>query len=155
MPSHEWSQRQGAATQVCYELQMAVRASRQLPACEGQLDRNVYLEAMLLHSRNMIEFLCGRPTGTPGRSQWKPRDIRPADFLEDWNPPPEPVERLHVQLDLIDKHLSHLSWERTKDQREWTPAVIDDLATLFDAFVASMEGRPHHGTFLMARDGLR
>ena len=74
--------------------------------------KNACLESFLTHARLLIEFIAGRPGGKDSvRRKRHKGDLHPETFgLSDWvlaDP-----KCFDVQLDLIDKHLSHLSLER-------------------------------------------
>lgn len=99
---------------------------------------NAALESMLVHSRNVIEFLVGRP---PSQGQLKrrqnKRDILPADFAPAWQLPTG-SHPLDEWLDLIDKHLSHLSRARLAahdDEPEWHDAILREVAQVLKRFV--------------------
>lgn len=124
-----------AAQEICYELRALVENH-----CSRSKD-NAFLEASLLHGRNLIEFLLGRPKGRH-RS-----DMAPDDFAGNWQPQPGPaVERLRDRLDGIDKHLAHLSWERVdwikgSGAQYWNyPEMADDVLAVFVAFAEQTKG---------------
>jgi hypothetical protein len=82
------------------------------------------LEAVLVHNRCLINFLCGDVNGRHGR-----RDIVPADFLgyEWWPDDDEDFDRLlRGRLPVLNKHLAHLSWERVTDATPvlWSVVLI-------------------------------
>jgi hypothetical protein len=97
---------------------------------------NAFLEAYLLHARNLIEFLIGR-------DRRHSNDITPDDFATGWvAPETEATQRLIARLPDIDQHLSHLSWERVawmkpdRTPKPWNYVEIrDDMIGVFVAFV--------------------
>jgi len=131
-----------AATHIAYEYGEFVR-------CAGQID-GAFLEASLLHARNLIEFLIGR-----GRRH--PNDITPDDFVDGWVPPDtEETHRLKQALPEIDQHLSHLSWERvdwrrTKGTKYWDYAELyPDLTSVYLVFVALAREQVAPGAAILA-----
>ena len=61
LPTVALARHQAAADAVCQELQMAVATPRTL-SCMTALERNAYLEAMLLHARSRLSsFAVVRP----------------------------------------------------------------------------------------------
>ncbi len=100
-----------AATQVCYEWRSLVELATSLDEVIGarsSADTNA-MEALLVHYRCMVNFLCGGYTG-----RWDPWDIQPSDFLGAawWPPDSELDRRLRGRLVVINSELQHLSWER-------------------------------------------
>ncbi|MGH9151835.1 MAG: hypothetical protein ACRD03_05465 [Acidimicrobiales bacterium] len=71
--------------------------------------RNATLEALLVHARCLINFLCGNYKG-----EWLPSDMRPADFVRTaWVLPDDEMDRrLRGRLPVINESLAHLSWKR-------------------------------------------
>ena len=83
---------------------------------EGPTDlKNGCLEATLLHTRLLIEFLAGRPSEA-GRTRYE-GDIEPHDFVHDW----KETVALDGYLDLVDRYLAHVSLERIRpaSSRAW------------------------------------
>ena len=91
---------------------------------------NAYLESMLLHARALAEFFV--------LSRSRPTDIRRWDFADEWTPTPaEAVTRLTDHVPTLDRHLSHLTWERVE---AGTPlweyhGVADDVLTIAFAWL--------------------
>jgi hypothetical protein len=89
--------------------------------------RNACLESYLTHARLLIEFIAGRPNEKNWtKRRHNSRDLQPETFgLSEWaiNVP----NYFDVYLDLMDKHLSHLSLERvtSSDARTW---AVDRIA---------------------------
>lgn len=75
-----------------------------------------YLEAFLVHARNLQEFLYGEVDA-------KPSDVAATDFFEDpsiWTSGrPRPSSLLNLNggtlRHLINKHVAHLTWDRVDD----------------------------------------
>ena len=82
---------------------------------------NALLEAVLLHNRCLINFVCGNSKGERDKN-----DIQPADFLgRDWWPEDEQLDRqLRGRLPMLNKHLAHLSWKRVTDSTPVLWSVI-------------------------------
>jgi hypothetical protein len=75
--------------------------------------QNAYLEAGLVHYRNLVTFCCGDYKGW-----WLHKDdMKPSDFLgRDWWPIDEEFDRrLRGRLPGINQNLQHLSWKRLND----------------------------------------
>lgn len=92
------------------------------------------LESMLLHARNLSEFLI--------EGRYKSSDIHRSDFTPGWSPPNSPAKRrLRDARPMLDRHLSHLSWERVEiDTPEHDPKRIsDDIVEVMRAFVDHLE----------------
>lgn len=72
-------------------------------------EQTAAMEAVLVHTRSLINFVCGGYKG--GRMA---HDIQPADFLGmDWWPRDEDFDRmLRGRVRFINQELAHLSWER-------------------------------------------
>lgn len=86
------------------------------------LTYNALVEGQLLHARNIIEFLLRRPRGTPGK-----QDLLRTDFGKDWTPSPTgATARLNQHYEHINRHLSHLSWERIDGAKKWKYKTISD-----------------------------
>jgi len=98
------------------------------------------LEAALLHSRALIEFLFGRPR-TDGTRHRKASDESPRRFGTSWqanNP-----TAFDGWLDMIDKHLVHLSMNRVGNTST-APAhfltdIVDGLLAEVNDFVKALE----------------
>ena len=135
---------------VMYELSEMLADARLFSHHRGSKLHNLTLEGTLLHARALIEFVVGRRDQKTGAMRRSKLDIDPGDFASDWNPdalpPParDAVERLLVDLPLIDSTLSHLSWERADrgetDKVPWDFARIpSDIVTVFDAFAEHLD----------------
>jgi hypothetical protein len=97
---YEWTQMAGCAARL--ELVDGIRTP----------DENATLEALLLHARCLINFLCGNYRGG-----WMREDMKPADFLRaPWVLPDDEMDRrLRGRLTVINQSLAHLSWRRVSD----------------------------------------
>jgi hypothetical protein len=76
--------------------------------------KNACLESYLTHARLLIEFIAGRPTKeSPLRRRRNKADFQPASLgFPEWEL--SSPTQFDMYLDLMDKHLSHLSLERAK-----------------------------------------
>jgi hypothetical protein len=89
---------------------------------------------MLLHARNLGEFLI--------EGRYKTSDIHRSDFAPEWSPPNDPTKRrLRDARPTLDRHLSHLSWERVEvDEAELDPDhIARDMVEVMAAFVDHLE----------------
>ena len=92
------------------------------------------LESMLLHARNLSEFLI--------EGRYKSSDIHRSDFTPTWSPPNSPAKkRLRDARSMMDRHLAHLSWDRVEvDVPEHDPKRIsDDIVEVMRVFVDHLE----------------
>lgn len=104
-----------AASHISFEIWMLVHTQRLYVATQSSSSpatiddaarSNSYLESCLSHARALLEFLGARSTR-------KNTDVWPSDFgapdaaLDDHR-----LELYSKRLQLIDRHLSHLSWAR-------------------------------------------
>lgn len=127
-----------AASHVGYELvQLAAMPSWHQKADHDGEDRPAIacLESMLLHARNLIDFLM---KGGPDT------DIRRSDFMaKKWSPPNKPPKvrlakkRLDDARPRLDRDLSHITWARVEGA-----APVYDLARIAHDVVEVM------GTFV-------
>lgn len=100
-----------------------------------------FLESGLLHVRSLVDFL----------DTAKEADITASDYFgEPWNPPKtEPLKRLRGARKILDKHLSHLSWDRVTMRAEnndenpaWSvPALADDVLCVFIDFMNALKAK--------------
>jgi hypothetical protein len=110
---------------------------------------NACLESFLTHARLLIEFIAGREKdGNPTRRKYSPKDFQPKTLgVTDW--------KLAVPnyfdgyLDLIDKHVAHLSLERVRGggKRSWAfermaKSLLFEYGIFADRLVA--EGKPEY-----------
>lgn len=109
-----------------YELIMCVHSAQELGR-QGHpaIVQNALLEAVLIHARQLIDFLIRNPT--------RDDDMIRSDFGGgDWTPSPaDAVARLDSAdlRDLINKHLAHLTWGRiAPEPPAWEVAsIVEDL----------------------------
>lgn len=133
---YEWTQMAGCAARLA--LVDGVRSP----------EENATLEALLLHARCLINFLCGNFDG-----KWQPNDMKPADFVRaPWGLPDEEMDRrLRGRLTVINKSLAHLSWKRVTDRAgvmwptgllahevHWSMHVFVDAVLTADASSAAL-----------------
>lgn len=102
---------------------------------------NACLEATLLRVRVLAEFLTGRPSKRASGRRWSEKDIQPTDFVREWQPS---GMNLDGYRDLVDKHVAHLSIERSDELagRPWAltrmvDAVLTEFANFADAATRS------------------
>lgn len=90
--------------------------------------RNAMIESHLIHSRVLIEFLCGERV--------RPDDIVVGDFIETaWVPKGPEVDRLKSLLPDMHKRLAHLT-RRRESSFPWPSITITgDLMTLVSQFL--------------------
>ncbi len=98
---YEWTQMAGCAARL--ELVDGIRTP----------EENATLEALLVHVRCLVNFLCGNYEG-----KWSRKDMKPADFIRTpWvRPDAEMDRRLRGRLTVINKSLAHLSWDRVTNR---------------------------------------
>ena len=103
-----------AAHHVGYEWLTLAEMTAELDQVPGTrtLTQTALLEALLIHARCLINFVCGDRDGRHHKD-----DIIPADFLGyEWWPADQELDRtLRGRLPMINKHLAHVSWDRVTD----------------------------------------
>lgn len=151
--SRNRSDLEAAASHVAYEYEQALAMlspARVADSPASDRMQKAALESGLLHLRNMIEFLFGRQRG----GTWGHRhsnDIRPQDFGVEWEAPDtEASARLKSRLEVIDRHLSHLSWHRIDGGREpWEyQEATADLISIWIAFAGHVQEDSPGGALL-------
>jgi hypothetical protein len=120
-----------------YELQTFLREGVDLLSGTAGPRGNEVLEAFLIHARVIATFL--------GANRFEKDDVTPMAFgvVWEWPTTPEGIE-VTRQLRLINKHLAHLTWERTKKLTPdldvgigWKPLVtIMALLPIVESFVS-------------------
>jgi hypothetical protein len=89
---------------------------------------------MLLHARNLSEFLI--------EGRYKTSDIHRSDFAPRWSPPNSPAKgRLRNARRMLDRNVSHLSWERVEmtEPHDDPERIVDDMIEVMGAFVEHLE----------------
>jgi len=93
--------------------------------------------------RHLIDFFYGHPSGRTRH----PDDICASDFVEGWDPEPPDHQRAHIHL--LDKHLAHLTLQRSEDRADGTiievgpiADVVLEVATDFAVQIAEWQIRP-------------
>lgn len=110
-------QRQKALAHIRYEIEAMVDAWLKLNLLEDGPDRNVYVEATLLHARNLIEFVCRKT---------ERNYIRAIDIIPGWRTSQHAA--LEMQYGPICEHLSHLTWTRLQaEARRPSRSLIRDV----------------------------
>ena len=94
-----------------------------------ELQERVYLEAFLVHYRNLLDFL------SPRKKKLDPRDITAGPFLG--KPQDHRLQGVpNDYRDAIDKRLSHLSTARGNGQHDWPGSTMRDrLRVSYEAFL--------------------
>jgi hypothetical protein len=128
---------QAAASHVSYGLvQLAAMPKALREADEAGQDHvaKACLESMLLHARNLVEFLI--------ESSWD-SDVRRSDFAPRWSPPNIPAKkRLQDARPTWDRDLSHISWERIEGGDALDPyyqRVAGDVVDIMGTFVEHLK----------------
>ena len=97
-----------ASEHVLYEITQFVRAALAVEASRvGNFPMNFAIEVFALHLRNLLDFFA--PRGTP----WE-TDALASHFYEGWEPP-KLNEHLKQARWMADKHVAHLTSDRTAD----------------------------------------
>jgi hypothetical protein len=138
------SRQDRAAHHLEYEIESLVCMWMRVSGTQDAHTQHALLEASLGHARLLIEFLIGRPkNGRNPHGAWGRRhqcDIRPTNFLNEWNPPDTAaVRRLKDLLSTLDQSLVHLSWERATPPGKWDATFVEDLVEVVGSFVAALE----------------
>jgi hypothetical protein len=142
---------EAGALHVNYELQMMVKCAiehnRFMAATTSSgpngdnpnpaVLQHATLEAMLIHARNLIEFLVVREPDSRG--------MHAMDFVVDWQAPTkatmksvrDAAARLCNERRSINEHLAHLSWARVEPiDKDWKfEQLVGDVLTVFDDVV--------------------
>ena len=132
-----------SALNVAFEIEML----GELPRWVMRFDHNAEqipmiacLEATLLHARALIEFLFGRPKPDGTRKRMR-SDESPARFGTDWVP--NDPTAFDSWLDLVDKHLMHLSTNRVGAEGTapdyYLTDIVDNLLIAVEDFVKALE----------------
>jgi hypothetical protein len=128
---------QAAASHVGYELvQLAAMPKALRQADEAGQDHvaKACLESMLLHARNLVEFLID--------SSWD-SDVRRSDYAPRWSPPNIPAKkRLQDARPTLDRNLSHISWERIEGgdtPDHYYQRVAGDVVDVMGTFVEQLK----------------
>ena len=119
-----------AAKDVAYELDMVRKAAAlvvQARAAGHQDLVNLFLEAFLLHARNLRDFLA-----------WSnnPNDVVASDFVGRPVRVRMPLLRSRKVRDRLNKRIAHLSYSRSRLGRQWNVAVLlTEIDSAMDAFL--------------------
>lgn len=146
-PRHSEDVLEAMAIHIRYEFDYmndaAIRV--RVAAQDGQpVTGNLFLEAFLLHARNLIEFFFNV------RRPWED-DVVALDYAEEWAPPitalaAEVVIGTEDELGLyrrMSKRLAHISTERLRSESGmWDVlGIARDLMTVFESFLSSIGDR--------------
>jgi hypothetical protein len=107
-------------------------------------ERNAYLEAGLLHVRQLVEFLITSDFEWSKGGRGRDDDLRRSHFHpdKDWTPKPaDAVERLTLGQSAIHKYLAHLTRARVDDDgAEWNYSTLpNDLLDVAAEWVKLLE----------------
>jgi hypothetical protein len=126
--------REYACSHVLYEIRHFVRAAQ---ACDaawyGLFPENFAVEVFALHTRNLLDFFA-------------PRNPRETDacahhFYKDWEPPEEGIVLREARW-MADKHIAHLTTDRTDDLdlKTWSvEAIVWTLKPTIERFADGAE----------------
>jgi len=139
------SDRLAALGHLAYEIDTMIEARVRFtehdrsPDGEG-LSRNVYLESVLLHARNLIVFLANsHPSDT---------EMKPDDFSPGWDY--SKFSNLSKELGALSEHLAHLSWKRISPRAgTLSPDVLDRILAGCEAFYTHLVEGSAGGTTLI------
>jgi len=141
-----------ALTHVGYELAMTAAVLRRLAqlghssgVSPDKVATNAYLESMLLHLRSLTDFFV--------RIRGQSTDIHRDDFLQGWQPAPAAeVRRAAGRYKALNKHLSHLTWERVAaGNQQWDVlAALTDIVHIADDWSKHLDVS-NHDLYLVIR----
>jgi hypothetical protein len=151
-------QRKGVVEHLSYEIGMLRAAALALssPSPRGWVESNALVEALALHTRNLVDFFYNTPNPR------FPDDVLAQHFVRDvaaWvRERPAKSQQLARAKVQADKQVSHLTYARvglSLDQKAWSPALllgeIESLVALFlrhadpEVVKISPEGQPGNG----------
>jgi len=131
---------------VGYEVSMTAEAAARLRrhVSDGVV-RNALLESMLLHIRSLTDFFVRTNT------HQKTTDILRTHSAPEWTPVPAPeAARALAGYDTLNKHLSHLTWERVKNgKQDYALAAAEDIIRIADGWSQHLDAHDPtlHGEF--------
>lgn len=112
-----------AASCVGYELGALMLSRTLLKVARDPVYTTLLLEGFLLHVRNLVEFLCPRPSA-------RNTDIQAHHFVPAWKSVSKGLTFAGVSpkalLDRIDKTLSHMTIFRIGGNTSWPVAALND-----------------------------
>lgn len=123
-----------ALSQIVYEIDTMTTATlryRALDRAGGlRVERNIYLEAALLHARALIEFLVRKPTSDSY--------MCPADFGPGWDR--SNCGSLGRELSPLGAYLAHLTWTRIElGGPRLSDSLIYDVLDALEAFASHLK----------------
>ncbi len=150
-PIRENSELEDVAIHIAYEIETMIFAADHLdgmhisPAVKPHgKEKDVFLEAFLLHYRNLRAFLC--PSLQSGVTQ---DDVLASDFMKE----PRPRDLADARVlgkgqTRINKLLAHISYERERHQKCWAVQEMrDKMVEAYVRFIGSLP-QPLQGAFL-------
>lgn len=123
-----------AREHVLYEITQFVRAAQAIEAaCAGLFPMNFAIEVFALHLRNLLDFFA-------------PRNLRKTDIcaqylFEGWESPELNVYLTEARR-MADKHIAHLTVERTSDpdMKTWAvEPIVRSIVPMIERFAAGAE----------------
>lgn len=128
---------EGAPNKFRYELCMfreSLALLYRLPQPPDQVLHNVYMEAVLLHARNLLDFYTGKETDKD--------DIRASHFVSRGEHPQDSwwasslMPYLSGHKEDINKHLSHLTYKRVVEKPEWNwQKISEEIEAAYKEFL--------------------
>ena len=127
----------GAPSKFRYELWMfreSLALLNRMPQPPNKVLYNVYMEVVLLHARNLLDFFTGKES--------EKDDIRASHFVSSGEHPQEGrwasslMPYLSEHKDDINKHLSHLTYRRVVEKPEWNWRKIgEEIEAAYQEFL--------------------
>jgi len=148
------------AEAVCYEYEMfrvaCVTATRpqEIPgsAVEQERTRRAMLECMLLHARNLYDFLAN---DKPARYK---DDLLAEHFIDGYNPRPNAMEYVRKNRERIHKLLAHISKTRPSIDRIWRLDLFwKEITAAWEHFRAELErtNSDYHQIFAVQTNAIK
>jgi hypothetical protein len=130
---------------VAYEIDMLGFCARRVMRDEhaDQRDQSVYLEAFLLHFRNLIRFLSGEQhraddLSTANPTVWADRELTQAEVAAITNPAKALDTKYHQS---ISKYLQHCTRLRFDHDRAWDlTLMLQEITPVITAFEHAFPG---------------
>ena len=120
-----------------YEMAMFTRTADRIlqeAASLGDLDRNMYLEVLLLHARILLDFFVGKPQGDGVSAQHFFEDETQWTALSKTHCP-----YLKANRERINKKLAHLTYKGMTLDKNWDiEAIVLDITKAWALFLSSL-----------------